>query len=132
VGERQCPICGSTNTSAVVNDVQWHTKWVTQSSARQERHILAGCGCRDCKATWEQWDAPAGHGEPFNVKTRCECGGTMTSRGFAEFFIDAESRGEHYERCQVFVCDTCGLVDYRHVENFFTPDTSHDEYRDRP
>jgi hypothetical protein len=67
MSDRQCPVCGGTNTSAVVNDVQWHTKWVTRSSARQERHILAGCGCRDCKATWEQWDVPAGYGAPFNV-----------------------------------------------------------------
>lgn len=134
MSERVCPNCGSTNTGALVNDVNWVSVWVTRSSARQERHILAGCGCRDCGVLWEAWDTPRSVGKPFNIRYRCSCeGGTLHSTGdYTEHWIDSEPHGEWHERLEVFQCDKCENVDMFYTEKFFVPDTSHDEYKDRP
>lgn len=74
-------------------------------------------------------------GEPMPATGKPATGkpatGMPATGGNVEYWIDSEPTGEWYEQLEVHEC-SCGHIDFVHVENFFIPDTSHDEYRDRP
>jgi hypothetical protein len=61
-----------------------------------------------------------------------QCGEPMTATGgIVEYWIGSEPTGEWYEQVAVNEC-SCGRFDFVHIADIFVPDTSHDEYRDRP
>lgn len=53
--ERICPVCGSSNTSGVLNGKYTVTYPRRQRNATKRQNVYrAGCSCRDCGSVWRE------------------------------------------------------------------------------